>query len=328
MARDRAKAIWITWETMRRSEELSAAFNMPLCKYLSNRSYIVRVILLSIRTSLKLLITRPGVVVVQNPSMILATVACLLRPLLRFRLAVDRHSNFRLDTQGAASLKEKAFHLLSRYTIRKADLTIVTNEFLKKIVESWGGRGFVLQDKIPSLSYAEKIDLGGERNIVFVSSYAEDEPLEEVLVAARRIDPSIVIHITGDSRKLDRTLIDNAPPNVVFTGFLEEKKYQSYLYSCDAALVLTTDDHLLTCGAYEAISLGKPLILSGQDALREFFHTGVIFTKNEAEGIASAIQEAIDERAGHENRISELAVELNASWQTKFSDLQELLGSP
>lgn len=327
MATDPSKAIWIMWESQRRTEELSAALNIPLCKYLSDRSYPVRLALLSVKTSFKLFSARPETVIVQNPSVVLATIACLLQPLLRYNLVVDRHSNFKFETMASRSPRHRIFHILSRYTVRKAGLTIVTNEFLREIVEKWGGRGFVLPDKIPLLNLADKIDMTGKRNIVFVCSHSEDEPLEEVIEAARLIDPHTAIHVTGDSRKAERTLVESSPQNVVFTGFLDEKKYQSALYSCDAVMVLTTDDHLLPCGAYEAVSFAKPLILSDQGALREFFRKGAVFAGNESKDIAAAIQKTLVECAELEEESRELAVELERSWQAKFDELQHLLGS-
>lgn len=319
------ESIWITWENQRRTNELARALDVPLCKYSSKRRYLIRVLLLSLRTSLKLLLTRPKRVIVQNPSIILATVACLMKPLLGYAMVVDRHSNFRLERAHLPSLKEKVFQLLSRYTIRKADLTIVTNEFLKNVVESWGGRGFVLQDKLPNLALAEKIELVGKANVVFVCSYSGDEPVTEVIEAARLMNPSTVIYITGDNRRLKREIIDGAPANVIFTGFLSEKNYQSLLWSCDVILALTTADHFLLCGAYEGVALRKPLVLSNTEDLQSYFCKGVVYTENQAKSIARAIHLAIEKKADLQREAIELGIELSNDWQAKFSRMASLI---
>jgi len=259
--------------------------------------------------------------------MVLATVACLLRPVLGYKLVVDRHTNFKFHTMHLQSTKYRLFQTLSKYTVRAADLTIVTNEFLKQAVERWGGRGFVLPDKLPSLPLAERSDLAGAKNIVFVCTYSDDEPVGEVIEAARLIDTSVIVHITGDDRKWKGRVSDNVPPNVIFTGFLSETDYQSLLFSCDAVMVLTLQDHTLLCGAYEAVSLGKPLILSNQSALRDYFYKGVAFTENDAKSIVGAIQTAIGSRSALEDEIRELAVELRDSWQLQFAELQRLIPS-
>ncbi|MBI5116964.1 glycosyltransferase [Candidatus Poribacteria bacterium] len=269
--------------------------------------------------------SRPRTVIVQNPSIVLTTLACLLKSLIGFNLMVDRHSNFKLETMGSPLLKYKIFHVLSKYTVRKANLTIVTNEFLKELVETWGGRALVLPDKLPSLSLAERVDLPGKSNIAFVCSYSDDEPLDAVIESARLIDPEVVIHVTGDHRKLNGTIVSEAPPNVVFTGFLNEGAYQSLLYSCDAVMVLTTEENLLTCGAYEAVSLGKPMILSNTKNLREYFYRGAIFTENNAAGIAQAVRASIFHSNALRSDVMALAAELRNSWQVDFDSLRALI---
>jgi glycosyltransferase involved in cell wall biosynthesis len=319
--------IWITWENQRRTYELARALSLPLFKYISKRNYIVRIAGLSAKTILLLFRRRPKKLVVQNPSIILATVACLFKNLLGYILVVDRHSNFRIEKAPYRSIKEKVFQLLSRYTIRKADLTIVTNEFLKNIVEQWGGRGFVLQDKLPSLVLAKKVQLKGLQNIIFVCSFSGDEPVNEVIEAARLIDQSIVIYITGNNSKLKKDIIDGAPKNIIFTGFMDEKMYQSVLYSSDAVMALTTADHFLLCAAYEALALGRSLILSRTPDLMEYFHQGAIFTKNDAESLASAIRTALAEKGRLEQEAAVLRRELVIDWQEKFCRLAERINT-
>jgi len=323
----KTKAIWITWENQRRTNELSKALDVPLYKYLSDRYYLIRLLVLSARTCARLFIARPHMLIVQNPSIVLATVACLLRRIVGYTLVVDRHSNFRLERMHLRSLKEMVFQMLSRYTVKKAHLTIVTNEFLKNVLEDWGGRGFVLPDKLPQLPLAEKVQLTGKNNIVFVCSYSGDEPVTEVIEAARLCDPSTVIHITGDNRKLEKDVLDSAPPNVRFTGFLNEKDYQSILLSCDAVMVLTTAEHFLLCGAYEAVSLDQPLILSDKETLRNYFNKGVVFAKNDAKNISKAIRTAIREKECRQKEIGKLASDLPESWQRQFDRLQEQMDS-
>jgi len=321
------RTIWLAWESQRRTNELAAALDIPLCRYTSDLSYGFRVLSLTIRTLLELMRVRPHKVVVQNPSQVLTALLCFLRPLFRFRLIVDRHSNFKFDTMSIPSLKYKLFHILSKYTVRKADLTIVTNEFLKEVVEQWSGKGFVLPDKLPALDLAGTISLPGERNIVYICTYSGDEPVEEVLEAARMLNPSTVIHITGDYRKAKTGTVDSAPSNVLFTGFLDEKDYQSLLRSCDAVMVLTTQDHTLLCGAYEAVSLGKPLILSNQPALMSYFRKGAVYTENSAENIAGAVETTLNRCTILETDIKELAVLLKDEWQVRFDQLVALIDS-
>jgi hypothetical protein len=318
--------LWLTWERHRRSRELSAALGAELRELIFDGPWSVRALALSIASAAVLLGKRPRIVFVQNPSIILATVACLLRPVLGYRLIVDRHSNFFPETLAAPSFRFRVFHALSRFTIRRADLTIVTNDPLKELLESWGGRGFVLPDRLPDLPLAIPRPLDGERAIVFVCSHAFDEPLAEVLQAAARLAPGCRVYVTGDSRRSDPRLVRGAPPNVTFTGFLSEGGYQSLLASADVVMGLTKIPDTLLCCAYEAVTLGKPLVLSNHAALVRYFRLGAIFTGHAPAEMAAAIMRALAEGARLRAESAALAPELRIDWEARFRELRRRAG--
>ena len=321
------KAIWITWENQRRSLELAAALGADLWLLLADKSYLVRAVWLGMRTIGKLLARRPRLVFVQNPSLVLATLVCFLRPLLGYRLVVDRHSSFKFHTRGSPLLKYRIFHRLSRYTVRHADLTIVTNEFLRDVIERWGGRGFVLQDRLPDLSQVQPRDLAGNSSIVFICSHNADEPLAPVVAAARLIDPRINVYVTGNYHKTRPEVYADAPANIVFTGFLSEVDYQSLLHSSDALMALTIQPHTLLCGAYEAVALGKPLVLSDFEDLTSYFDRGTVFTDNSPESIAAAITQAITDKDRLGRQMRELQDDLSRRWQVRFAELVEMINA-
>ncbi|MHB8078496.1 MAG: glycosyltransferase family protein [Candidatus Krumholzibacteriia bacterium] len=319
-----ARGLWLSWERHRRSRELAHALGTQLCELQSDAPWAARAVLLSSRTAAKLLGSRPDLLVVQNPSIILATVACLFKPLLGYRLIVDRHSNFFEETLAAPSFKFRIFHALSRYTVRRADLTIVTNDVLKDLLESWGGRGLVLPDKLPTLPLARPRAPGRELEVVFVCSHAFDEPVAAVIEAARLLGPEYRIHVTGDSRRSDPRLIRGAPANVTFTGFLDEAAYQSLLASSRAVLALTSLPNTLLCCAYEAVALGRPLVLSDQAALTAYFRKGTVATGHAPADIAAAVRRAVAEEARLREEVAELARELMADWENRFAALRRL----
>jgi glycosyltransferase involved in cell wall biosynthesis len=319
-----ADAVWMSWERHRRSAELAAHLGMPCVLHLSRRRYLARVLWLSLRSAAFLARRRPRLVVVQNPSLVLATVACLLKRPLGFRLVVDRHSNFCPETLGSRSPVWIAYHALSRYTNRAADLTIVTNTPLAELVREWRGRPFVLPDKIPALSAAPAPRDPFRPSVVFICSHASDEPVREVLEAAS-LASEVTVYITGSGDRTRSLYRDLIPPNVVFTGFLAEDAYQSLLASSTAVVALTTMPNTLLCGAYEAVSLGKPLIVSDQTVLRQYFSKGRVLTDNSAGSIADAIRGAVTdaERLGAESR--SLGQELTVNWQRQMTDLVAIL---
>ncbi len=321
--------IWVTWENHRRSRELASALGVPLFIMIHDGSYFTKVLLLSVRTVGLLIRLRPHGVIVQNPSMALTTLVCFLRPIFGYKVIVDRHSNFKLETRNSRSLKYKIFHRLSRYTVRRADLTLVTNSYLRDLVENWGGRGFVLQDTLPKLRCNQPSPPrpAGEYSVVYICSFSEDEPVDEVLEAARRLENSTVVHVTGNGGRYMARRRLSLPGNVVLTGFLPERDFLSLLSAADAIMVLTKKEHLLLCGAYEAVSLEKPVILSDTRCLREYFRDGPVYSLNSANDITRAIQSAITDKRALTSKIRALREELEVDWASRFQELTAALGN-
>lgn len=321
--------IWITWENCRRTKELSAALGVPVYEIRCGGPYVIRTTVQLVRTVAMLWQKRPPGVIVQNPSMVLAWVACVLKPLFRYRLVVDRHTALMCEIPPTRLPARGIVNYLNRYTARKADLTIVTNDYLKRLVEERGGRGFVLQDKLPDLRSIEvrPSRLIGKHNIAYICSFLRDEPVDEVLEAARQLDYSTVIYVTGNGRKYLTRRQGEIPANVVFTGFLCEPEFVSLLTTADAVIVLTKRQHTLLCGAYEAISLGKPLILSDTACLRDYFTGGPVFTPSKAADIAAAIRTVARDKIAIGSKIVGLRAALQRGWECSFKKLQETLAS-
>lgn len=321
-------AIWITWENQRRSIELARALGVD-CHVLTDNDALPRIFrysYLSQYTLWVLLRNRPNIVFAQNPSIMLAFFLCLLKNIFQFKLVIDRHSNFKFHTLSSSKNVWKLFHYLSRFTIRHAHLTIVTNQYLFDIVNSWGGRAFLLQDKLPSLKEGSKIPLDGKINIAYICSYSDDEPVEEVIDSAQRLSDDWVIYITGkiNKERIDKyTSIKGKPKNVKLTGYLNEREYQSLLVSTDMILVLTKQDHTLTCGAYEGVSLSKPLVVSNTEALKSYFCHGAIYTDRLflPESIADSIKECANKQKKLEKEIIQLKISINKTWPKKLNDL-------
>ena len=70
-------------------------------------------------------------------------------------------------------------------------------------------------------------------NVLFVCTFASDEPVEAVLEAARQL-PEVHFYVTGDRRKKPASFFETAPPNVIFTGFLDPNgRYLGLLRAAD-----------------------------------------------------------------------------------------------
>lgn len=319
---------WITWENHRRTEVLSKELGASL-SILSNKSKdrenrIIRYVLLSFKTFNLILKEKPSILIVQNPSIVLAFIACCSKIFFNYILVVDRHSNFKFHKN--TGIVWRVFHFLSRFTVGHADITIVTNRYLADIIDNWGGNSYVLPDKIPELLQAEIVKIRDCINIIYVCSFSEDEPIEQVLSAVGDLD-GIFLYITGNySNSKGKKLREKySYDNVEFTGFLSEKDFQSFLLSVDIVMVLTKQEYTLTCGAYEAVSFEKPMVLSNTKTINNYFYKGAIYCDPNADSIRSSIREATSSIDKLKIEVIELKKELQNQWEEEFILFKEKL---
>jgi glycosyltransferase involved in cell wall biosynthesis len=265
---------------------------------------------------------KPDVLFVQNPSMILATLACLCKFFWKYYLVVDRHTTFLLNKEYKNTPRLIIFKIFNRLTIRFADMTIVTNGFLADIVKNLKGNPFILPDMIPDLKGSKIKGLKGKRNILLISSFSIDEPIQEVLSAMALLkNDDVYLYITGNYNKLDAEMLHSAPQNVIFTGFLDEHEFINMLFTVDAIMVLTTADSCMLCGCYEAVSAGKPLITSDKEVLRSYF-TEAVFVDNTAMGIQNGILKTVGEIDYYEKQIHDLKKRLVNQWEKRYLMLE------
>jgi glycosyltransferase involved in cell wall biosynthesis len=162
--------------------------------------------------------------------------------------------------------------------------------------------------------------------VVYVCSFLSDEPVEEMLGAAARLGEDFRVFVTGRVTKEFESLARSAPPSVTFTGFIPEEEYVSLLSAADVVVALTKRENTLLCGAYEGVSLRKPLVLSNQAVLRSYFKKGVVLTENSPDSLEAAIRKAARERDRLGAELAELVPELKADWASRFERLKARLG--
>jgi len=321
----KTNSIWVTWENQRRNRELSKALGIKLFE-LSEVDQIksrFKKYVIGITKTLKIYIReRPNIVFCQNPSLILSLFFVLLKKLAGIKVVVDAHNGGLFPKEGRSLLLGH----IARFVQRKADLTVVTNESLKKHVESNGGRGFVLPDKIPNIPITIPKKLKGRVNLLFICSYADDEPYEIVFRAAQNISPEICIYVTGNYQKKGIQQ-KQLPDNVVLTGFIPEDEYIEMLNSVYATIVLTSRENCLVCGAYETVAIGKPMILSRAEALTSYFNLGAVYSENTGEGMEKAIKEVIEREKELTAQVRELKSIRQREWEGKRQRFEEILSS-
>jgi glycosyltransferase involved in cell wall biosynthesis len=311
--------IWITWEVQRRNRTMSGQLDAALNELIFKGNRFLRYPVLIARTAAVVMKNRPSILFVQNPSIVLALFAVSSKCIFRSPVVVDAHNAGVFPFEGRKPWANR----LTGFILRKADLTIVTNPSLASHVSEAGGRPFSLPDPLPEIRRLKASrPLKGKRNVLFICTYAEDEPYLEVIKAASMLDPDIFVYISGNPKGKEKAFSHLLGPNTVLTGYLPEDEYINLFQSADAVIDLTTREDCLVCGAYEAITMEKPLVLSDTKALRAYFSNGAIFTDNTAEDLASKIMEALENAGTLRERLKGT---LAANWEEMKNRLEKTL---
>lgn len=293
MVENRASSgvIAITWERHQRTRALCEGLGIPLHELTFSGSRLGRYWTLFWQTVRIIREARPRVVVVQNPSLVLALAAMLMRRFLgNYVLIVDAHN----EAVEPYIHNKWPVPQIARLLLRNAQLTIVTNSRLQRIVESSGGRAFVLPDRLPHvpIEVTPPPAATAPMDVMVVSTYAPDEPIREILSAAAKLQGEFAFYVTGRDSKLSNDVRSTVPKNVTLTGFLSEQEYWELMRRCHLVLDLTLMPECLVCGAYESLALGRPLILSDSASSRELFAEVAVFSGSDPDSIVRALLEA------------------------------------
>lgn len=312
---------FLTWSSHRRTSGLAAELGIELLEVISARRGAARYLELTART-LRLLFTRSfRVIVSQNPSIVLATLLVCIRPVRRYRLVIDAHNEAITPFFHDIAI----VRAIGRWLMRRACLTIVTNAELAERVRQAHGRPLVLADSLPAVPRDLPAAASRPAYVVVVCTFAPDEPLDEIFAAARSL-PEVQFRVTGNARRCAPALLASKPANVELTGFLDDQSYWALLAASQAVLDLSTIPDCLVCGAYEALALGVPMILTDNPAGRRLFGQAAVFTSTASAGIAAAVAAAL---VKPRNRAA--ALEYTAQWRPQMlglrSALRELAGN-
>jgi glycosyltransferase involved in cell wall biosynthesis len=260
---------------------------------------------------------RPAVVYAPNPSLVLTLMLIVLRPLFGYRHVSDSHY---AGTVASSSLKQWVL----RFCHRSADLVVVTNDDHAELIEKAGGRPFICEDPLPEIPGPEREP--DPRSVLFICSYAEDEPFREVFAAAERLsERGFRIAASGNYRK--RGIDPSEFPHVELLGFVPRSEYHARLRKAGVVIDLTEREACLVCGAYEAMSVECPAVLSSTRALRGYFTAGTVFTAHDPGSIAEAVVRAHDERARLAAEIKEWKLRAVPAMREKLARLRVAFGT-
>ncbi len=265
---------------------------------------------------------RPSAVVVTNPPIIPCLLALAYTRVTGTPLVVDDHPG----AFGAMGYTMgKRTERLHRMVARRARGCLVTDAQWVDVVRSWGGRGLILHESPGTIRPAAPRPCAETPEILFVSTFARDEPVAEVLEAARLV-PEMRIRITGDRAKAPgRCPHDvSVPDNVELTGLLPYDDYVDALQGADVILALSTEPTSAMRAGFEAIWAEKVLVVSDWPLSKELFPSAVPVA-NTAEDIAAGLRDAVKDHARLALRSRSARAEQLAAWDEQVAGLRSLV---
>jgi hypothetical protein len=318
--------LFVSWAFVRgRSSEIASAVGGKAASiypgFVSSRRLApLRYLISSILTAVVLLRERPRSVIVTNPPVFPGVIAYVYGRLFGVPVVLDSHP-------GSFGRKGDPLsaHLLPvhRWLAARVRGVLVTADEWVQEVGRWGGRALVIHEAPPSWSLARAPELGARPRVLFVGVFAGDEPVAEMVDAARHLDECDVI-ITGDLRKAPTGLVDSAPSNVHFVGYLDQRSYLAEIEAANLVVSLTTEPTSVMRSAYEAVYARRPLLTSDWPLLHELFPMAV-HAEADATALAMGVRTALKDYGKLvEEADSALAIQ-EARWEQQIATLLDML---
>ena len=262
---------------------------------------------------------RPNIVFVMTPPLVASLPAFWYAFVRGKRVVIDAHS--------AAFLHPRWRRLqwLQRLLCRRAVTTLVHNTHLAERVRALGAHATLVPDVPVVFDRVDPFPRPATFTVAVACSFNPDEPIAAMLDAAALL-PDIRFFVTGDVCHLAPELAGRVPPNVTLTGFLSAEAYGGLLSSADAVMTLTTRDHTMLRGAYEAIYQGTPVIVSDWVLLRDAFDEGAVHVDNSSAQIVEAVRRVAADPRGYRAGAMRLRDRKRRQWVRTKDELLNVAG--
>ena len=256
----------------------------------------------------------PEVVLVITPPVFAPLIGWLWSATHGRKLVVDCHT-------GAFHSRKWAWaRPLHRLLLGRADAVLLHTAELVRMVEAWGAPAMLLPDDVPDAGEAAPVPAHNRPTVLVAGSFDGNEPVECALDAARLM-PDFGLRFTGDPRLLPEDMRRDAPSNVVLTGYLPYRQFLGEMLAADVVAVFSSDPRIMNRAAFEAVGLGKPLVLSDLPALKTRFSAAATFCPNEPRAMAEAMVDAIRRK----DELTRLSVALQENLRSQRREAVESL---
>lgn len=325
---DSTNTIWLSWETHRRSTNLAARLKADLIVHdFNERSSAARYFLSAFSTIRSLLSTRPGVVIAQNPSLILCAMLAIVKPAFRYRFVIDAH-NHALDVTEASGMAGR----IARWVFAAADLAIVTNPVAAERVTACPVA--VLPDPVGAIpAHADSTEILEQYGIkpngylLLICSFDADEPVTAVIDAVLAMPPENrpTLCLTGKRAKAAQNILQRECESIIFLDYLPADHYECLIAHARLLIDLTTYDDGLVCGFAESIAVGVPILLSDNRVSQATFENSALYTKNDANSIRASIESFLSNGVDALPKAEDRLEQFSRRWDNWFAQCEQAI---
>jgi glycosyltransferase involved in cell wall biosynthesis len=264
---------------------------------------------------------QPSAVLVITPPVFAPLIASLWCALHRRPMVIDCHTTALHSRKWGWALP------VHRLLMRRAQAVIVHTEEAEAEVRGWTPRVVLVPDDLPEPVGILAQPSDATASVLVAGSLDSGEPVKATLEAARLI-ADVAVRLTGDPDRVPGVVRASAPPNAVFTGWLEYPRFLAELMTADVVAAFSTDPGIMNRAAFEAVALGRPLVLTDLPGLRRRFGEAALFTPNDPPAMARTLRQAIEERAKLAERSRRLQARLRADRAAALDKLRALMSPP
>lgn len=213
--------------------------------------------------------------------------------------------------------------------LNRCDFVLVHNNAVKQDARNNKIRNsliHVLEDPPASVESNVLTHQFTQPTLLFPCSFNKDEPIAELLAAARLV-PELDFVITGNTHRAAGIHdLSKLPENVELAGYMSSTDFDELISNVDAILGLTYLDGIQLSVASEALGAGKPMVLSDTNTLRTLFYQGAVFVDSlSPDSIAKGCVEALANREKLKNEVKLLRAARMSKWLKQAGSLGPLL---
>ncbi|MEL7310242.1 MAG: glycosyltransferase [Pseudomonadota bacterium] len=314
--------IFISWNDSGRTRDLSDALRVPaFVKQIGGQAWY-RHTASSFWTVWLLAIKRPRTILFQN-SFLLALVLGMYRSIRGKSVVLIADCHTKSLKRALPGRLGYIFWRLKFWSLTRCQALIIATPELLPEANKFGRQVLVFPDIVPD--WAPESQAPVERNkFLVVGSFAEDEPIEEMISAFENL-PECSFAMTGTpSPKVNNR---DLPPNVTLLGFVADNEFKHRLATAGGVIALTKDTDCFLRSVCEALATSRPIVTSDTPALRQYLDDAAVFVNPNCESIAAGVARANNMLDELQSRSEKRRREIKQTQEQRLEELRWLLAT-